>query len=145
MNVVQTVSCPGDSARRSNGAAATKALGLLLNNGRGKQPPGHLGHSTRSLITMAAHPTKNPKWLNRTATGSPQTGLGEASVAFWTDKPGQAWENFCHATDELVSVLWSEMEFVIGKATHHPKPGEELLIPTGVVHSARNVRQTLAR
>ena len=50
-----------------------------------------------------------------------------------------------HAADELVTVLEGQMEFEIGGEVHHPKPGEELLIPAGGVHSARNVGMTTAR
>jgi mannose-6-phosphate isomerase-like protein (cupin superfamily) len=63
----------------------------------------------------------------------------------WTDPPGQRWEDFRHATDELVTVLGGEMEFEVAGQVHHPKVGEELLIPAGTVHSARNVGKTAAR
>jgi quercetin dioxygenase-like cupin family protein len=63
----------------------------------------------------------------------------------WTDPPGQTWEDFTHATDELVTVLEGEMEFEVGGKLHHPKPGEELLIPAGKVHSARNIGKSTAR
>ena len=53
------------------------------------------------------------------------------------------WEDFTHATDELVTVLEGDMEFE--GQVHHPQPGEELLIPAGAVHSARNVGGTTAR
>jgi mannose-6-phosphate isomerase-like protein (cupin superfamily) len=67
------------------------------------------------------------------------------SCDLWTDPPGQAWEGFRHATDEVVTVLGGEMEFEVAGQVHHPKIGEELLIPAGAVHSARNVGQTTAR
>jgi uncharacterized cupin superfamily protein len=35
------------------------------------------------------------------------------SCDIWTDLPGQCWERFSHATDELVTVLEGEMEFEI--------------------------------
>jgi len=57
----------------------------------------------------------------------------------WTDPPGQRWEDFTHATDELVTVLEGDMEFEAQGQVHHPQPGEELLIPAGAVHSARNI------
>jgi len=31
----------------------------------------------------------------------------------WVDRPGRRWENFVHATDELVIVLEGRMEFEI--------------------------------
>jgi mannose-6-phosphate isomerase-like protein (cupin superfamily) len=36
------------------------------------------------------------------------------------------------------------VEFEIGGQIHHPQPGEELLIPAGVLHSVRNVGSTTA-
>jgi quercetin dioxygenase-like cupin family protein len=67
------------------------------------------------------------------------------SCDLWTDAPGQSWDGFKHATDELVMVLEGEMEFDIVGEVHHPKIGEELLIPAGSVHSARNIGKTTAR
>ena len=63
----------------------------------------------------------------------------------WTDPPGQRWEDITHSTDEVVIVLGGEMEFEVEGRVHHPQPGEELLIPAGAVHSARNIGTTTAR
>ena len=35
------------------------------------------------------------------------------SCEFWVDPPGQRWEEFAHATDELVIVLEGELEFEV--------------------------------
>ena len=67
------------------------------------------------------------------------------SCDLWTDPPGQRWEDFTHATDEVVIVLEGEMEFEVEGKVCHPQPGEELLIPAGAVHSARNMGSTTAR
>jgi quercetin dioxygenase-like cupin family protein len=67
------------------------------------------------------------------------------SCDLWIDAPGQRWEDFTHATDELVLVLEGEMEFEVRGQVHHPQPGEELLIPAGAVHSARNIGSVTAR
>ena len=63
----------------------------------------------------------------------------------WTDPPGQRWEDFTHATAEVVIVVEGEMEFEVEGQLHHPEPGEELLIPAGAVHSARNIGSTTGR
>ena len=63
----------------------------------------------------------------------------------WIDTPGQRWEDFTHPTDELVLVLEGKMEFEIAGEIHHPQIGEELLIPAGAVHSARNIGKSTAR
>lgn len=67
------------------------------------------------------------------------------SCDLWVDSPGQRWEEFTHAADELVIVLEGEMEFEIAGEILHPGPGEELLIPAGAIHSARNLGQTTSR
>jgi len=67
------------------------------------------------------------------------------SCDVWVDSPGERWEDFVHAADELVMVLEGRMEFEIDGAVHHPSPGEELLIPAGAVHSVRNTGDTTAR
>ena len=59
--------------------------------------------------------------------------------------PGQRWEGFRHATDELVTVLEGRVEFEVAGQIHRPQVGEELLIPAGAVHSARNVGMAAAR
>jgi quercetin dioxygenase-like cupin family protein len=67
------------------------------------------------------------------------------SCELWTDPPGQRWEDFRHATDELVIVLEGDMEFEVAGAVHRPRPGDELLIPSGTIHSARNIGKSTAR
>jgi quercetin dioxygenase-like cupin family protein len=67
------------------------------------------------------------------------------SCDLWVDSPGQRWEDFTHATDELVIVLEGDMEFEVAGRIHHPAPGEELFIPAGTPHSARNIGQTTSR
>jgi mannose-6-phosphate isomerase-like protein (cupin superfamily) len=66
------------------------------------------------------------------------------SCDLWIDPPGQRWEGFTHATDELVIVLEGEMEFEIAGQVCRPQVGVELLIPAGAVHSARNIGTTTA-
>jgi quercetin dioxygenase-like cupin family protein len=61
------------------------------------------------------------------------------------DPPGQRWEDFTHPTDELVLVLEGAMEFEVEGRAVRPATGEELLIPAGARHSARNVGGTTAR
>jgi cupin 2 domain-containing protein len=66
------------------------------------------------------------------------------SFGIWTDPPGQRWENFTHDTDEIVMVIDGNVEFEIGGEIHHPRTGDELLIPAGVVHSVRNLGESTA-
>ena len=63
----------------------------------------------------------------------------------WTDPPGQTWEGYTHAVDELVMDLEGEVEFEIDGQVVQPTAGEELIIPAGVVHSVRNIGKTTSR
>jgi mannose-6-phosphate isomerase-like protein (cupin superfamily) len=67
------------------------------------------------------------------------------SCDLWTDPPGQRWDDFRHATDELVVVLQGQVEFEVAGKVHHLQVDEELVIPAGAVHSVRNVGTTTAR
>jgi quercetin dioxygenase-like cupin family protein len=67
------------------------------------------------------------------------------SCDLWTDPPGRRWEDFTHATDEVVIVLEGNMEFEVEGQVTHPQPGEEFFIPAGAVHSARNIGSATAR
>jgi mannose-6-phosphate isomerase-like protein (cupin superfamily) len=67
------------------------------------------------------------------------------SCDLWIDSPGRRWEDFTHATDELVIVLEGKMEFEIAGQVRHPEIGEELLIPARAIHSVRNIGVTTAR
>jgi hypothetical protein len=46
------------------------------------------------------------------------------SCGLWTDPPGQRWENFVHNTDEVVMVVYCDVEFEIGGKIYHPQPGD---------------------
>ena len=81
---------------------------------------------------------------DRTTTAADWASRG-FGCDLWTDPPGQRWEDFCHATDELVTVLEGEMEFEVAGQVYHPQVGEELLIPAGAKHSARNIGKNAAR
>lgn len=67
------------------------------------------------------------------------------SCDLWVDPPGQRWEDYIHATDELVLVLEGQMEFEIDGTVHHPGIGNALFIPAGAAHSVRNLGNTTAR
>lgn len=67
------------------------------------------------------------------------------SCDLWVDPPGQCWEDYVHATDELVMIVEGQVEFEIEGAIHRPDPGQELFIPAGALHSVRNLGRTQAR
>ncbi len=62
----------------------------------------------------------------------------------WIDPPGQHWEDFVHDVDEVVMVLEGKMEFELKGDVHHPRVGDELIIPARVIHSSRNIGDTTA-
>ncbi len=63
----------------------------------------------------------------------------------WVDPPGQRWEDFVHDVDELVIVVEGVVEFEVDSELHHPNVGDELFIPAGARHSARNTGSSTAR
>jgi len=67
------------------------------------------------------------------------------SCALWIDPPGQRWEGFVHAADELVAVVEGRMQFEVAGEVKHPAIGEELFIPAGAVHSTHNIGSITAR
>ncbi len=67
------------------------------------------------------------------------------SCGLWVDPPGQVWEDYTHATDELVMVLEGELELEMQGKTFRPKTGEEVFIPAQALHSVRNVGGTTAK
>lgn len=83
--------------------------------------------------------------MSKTTVNSRQSEIAERwrtrgfGCSLWVDPPGQCWEDFVHATDELVAVVKGEVEFKIASKVHRLVPGEELLIPAGTIHSVRNI------
>jgi mannose-6-phosphate isomerase-like protein (cupin superfamily) len=67
------------------------------------------------------------------------------SCGLWVDSPGQVWADFVHDRDELVMVVEGEQEFEVNGRQCRPSIGEELLIPAGARHTARNVGRTTSR
>ena len=67
------------------------------------------------------------------------------SCDLWTDPPGQVWEDYRHAVDELVYVLEGLLELEVSRKKATLEPGEEAFIPKGANHSVRNIGGTPAR
>jgi mannose-6-phosphate isomerase-like protein (cupin superfamily) len=88
--------------------------------------------ATRVLGVMAARFVDQEKVRKNWA----QRGF---SCALWVDRPGRVWPNFIHDTDELVMVVDGEQEFEMNGKICRPPVGEELLIPAGTRHTARNI------
>lgn len=67
------------------------------------------------------------------------------SCDLWVDPPGQVWEDYRHATDELVMPVVGRLELEFEGRCVRPAPGEEVLIPAGVCHTVRNIGGTTAQ
>ena len=67
------------------------------------------------------------------------------SCGMWVDPHGRVRADFIHDTDELVMVVEGEQEFEMSGRCYRPPIGEELLIPAGTRHSARNVGRVRSR
>jgi mannose-6-phosphate isomerase-like protein (cupin superfamily) len=67
------------------------------------------------------------------------------SCDLWIDAPGRVWRDFIHETDELVMLVEGEEEFEMNGQIHRLEIGQELLIPAGTYHTARNVGRTTSK
>ncbi len=63
----------------------------------------------------------------------------------FVDPPGQAWNDFVHTNNELVTVVEGRLEMDVGDATVMAEPGDEVFIAGGAVHSVRNVHAGTTR
>jgi len=61
------------------------------------------------------------------------------SCDLFTDPPGREWNNFIHATNELVAVMEGTLKITIGGEEILAEPGDEIFIPKDVLHSVKNV------
>lgn len=67
------------------------------------------------------------------------------SCDLWIDPPGRVWNDFIHDTDELVMLVKGEEEFEINGRKYSLRVREELLVPAGTNHTARNVGRTTSK
>lgn len=54
-----------------------------------------------------------------------------------TDSPGHVYQPHTHPETKLLAYLKGEMRVTVDGETYHCKPGDQLLIPGNVVHSAQ--------
>lgn len=67
------------------------------------------------------------------------------SCGLWMDPPGRVWADFVHDTDELVMLVEGDEEFEMNGKKFRLQVGEELFIPAGACHTARNVGKSTSR
>lgn len=63
----------------------------------------------------------------------------------FVDRPGQEWNDFVHATNELVTVVEGALRLTAGGREFHLTVGDELFIPRRAVHSVKNVHPGTTR
>lgn len=64
------------------------------------------------------------------------------SCDLFTDPPGREWNDFVHATNELVAVMEGRLKLTIGGEGIIAEAGDEVFIPKGVRHSVKNISST---
>ena len=67
------------------------------------------------------------------------------SCGLWVDPPGQVWEDYVHATDELVMLIEGALELEMQGRILRPAIGEEVLIAANTSYTVRNTGGTTAR
>lgn len=66
------------------------------------------------------------------------------SCDLWTDPPGQVWQDYVHAVDEVIILLDGMIEIDMDDKTLRPEPGEEIFIPANAIHTLRNTGEVAA-
>ncbi|MFY4730273.1 cupin domain-containing protein [Nitrospira sp. BLG_2] len=67
------------------------------------------------------------------------------SCDVFTDPPGREWNNFVHATNELVTVMEGKLKLAIDEEEILAEPGDEVFIPKGIRHSVKNISSSTTR
>ncbi len=97
--------------------------------------------------------THMSKLLTRSVFAPPvdQSAVADAwgargySCHMFTDPPGQAWLDFVHQTNELVTVVDGRLQLTVDDDTVVAEPGDEIFIPRRAVHSVRNIHHGTMR
>jgi len=76
--------------------------------------------------------------VDRDAVARDWRGRGYRCQPF-ADPPGREWNDFRHATNELVTVVEGRLQLTVGDATVVCGAGDEVFIPRGTMHSVKNV------
>ena len=56
-----------------------------------------------------------------------------------TDRPGQQWNDFTHATNEYLTVVDGRLRLILGAETVEAGPGDLVFIPRNIPHSVHNI------
>jgi quercetin dioxygenase-like cupin family protein len=67
------------------------------------------------------------------------------SCGMFIDPPGREWNDFVHATNELVTVVEGKLRMIIDGEEMCAEPGDEVYIPKGARHSVKNTHHATTR
>jgi mannose-6-phosphate isomerase-like protein (cupin superfamily) len=67
------------------------------------------------------------------------------SCDVFVDPPRREWNDFIHATNELVTIVEGRLKLTIGGEELLAEPGDEIFIPKGVLHSVKNISSSTTR
>jgi mannose-6-phosphate isomerase-like protein (cupin superfamily) len=67
------------------------------------------------------------------------------SCDMFIDPPGREWNDFVHATNELVTVVEGKLQMVIDGESFIAEPGDEVFIPKGASHSVKNIHNATTK
>jgi len=67
------------------------------------------------------------------------------SCDWFSDPPGQEWNNFVHSCNELVTVIEGKLQMTVNGEVFLVKPGDEVFIPSGARHSVKNMHSSTTR
>ena len=82
--------------------------------------------------------------LDRDQVAHDWNGRGYSCDLF-TDPPGREWNDFVHATNELVVVVEGKLKLTIGEEEIIAEPGDEVFIPKSIRHSVKNISSSTTR
>jgi quercetin dioxygenase-like cupin family protein len=89
-------------------------------------------------------PQKFPTPLDRDQVAQDWRRRGYSCDLF-TDLPGREWNDFIHATNELVTVMEGRLKLTVGGEEIIAEPGDEVFIPNGIRHSVKNISSSTTR
>ncbi len=76
--------------------------------------------------------------VSRDAVAADWAARGYSCHSF-NDPPGQAWNDFVHDCNEVVTVVEGRLELLVERQRFIVEAGDEAFIPIGAPHSLRNL------
>jgi quercetin dioxygenase-like cupin family protein len=63
----------------------------------------------------------------------------------FVDPPGREWNDFRHATNELIAVMAGKLELTVAGERLVAEPGDEVFVPKNAMHSVKNIARRRTR